>query len=560
MAQRFDFPYASTTEPWVEIVEQPKSTAMRFRYQCEGRSAGTILGVNATNTSKTYPTIKIHNCGPAAVVVVSCVTQNPPYYPHPHSLIGANCANSVCTLRIKGSDTVVMTNVGIQCCKRNEVMKAIDDRKTIRVDPFGTGYVTDLDKLDLSAVRLCFQVFLPDSTKKFTRVIEPIVSEPIIDKKLITSLTICRLSKRASTADGNDEVVLLCDKIKKDDIEVRFFEEDQDGEVIWEAFGQFTPNDVHHQCAVTFKTPPFRDRDIESPVTVQIQLRRPSDSAVGASKEFQYIPNDNQGLANMRRKKTTPRITQQQQQLVSDSIATAAAVAQLANYYDDYQKHAQVTTVTNNSSSNLVPLSVIQNEDNVDQSTSSSLSLPHQLPPPVLSSAMGASYVSSHRSTFGLATVPHHDVPIDFSARKPWSSPSSSTVSMLQAVDDIKPENGAISTVGDDAVIQQQLQQQQQFLENGAILLNQTEDGRLVLPPGFRIILPDGTELSGALDNNLVMGVSQADQLQQNDVNGGDGLLKSETQMMEIYRNNGEHLTKAMVQNGSVSVYDQRDI
>jgi len=46
-------------EPWVEVIEQPKSNAMRFRYLCEGRSAGTILGVRATAAQKTYPTIKV---------------------------------------------------------------------------------------------------------------------------------------------------------------------------------------------------------------------------------------------------------------------------------------------------------------------------------------------------------------------------------------------------------------------------------------------------------------------------------------------------------------------
>ena len=50
---------ANMGEPWVEVTEQPKPTAMRFRYQCEGRSAGTILGVNATLAQKTYPTIKV---------------------------------------------------------------------------------------------------------------------------------------------------------------------------------------------------------------------------------------------------------------------------------------------------------------------------------------------------------------------------------------------------------------------------------------------------------------------------------------------------------------------
>ena len=46
-------------EPWIEVIEQPKSSAMRFRYLCEGRSAGTILGVSATAAQKTYPTIRV---------------------------------------------------------------------------------------------------------------------------------------------------------------------------------------------------------------------------------------------------------------------------------------------------------------------------------------------------------------------------------------------------------------------------------------------------------------------------------------------------------------------
>jgi len=44
------------------------------------------------------------------------------------------------------------------------------------------GYVTELEKLDLSAVRLCFQVFLLDSSKKFSQVVPPVVSDPIVDK------------------------------------------------------------------------------------------------------------------------------------------------------------------------------------------------------------------------------------------------------------------------------------------------------------------------------------------------------------------------------------------
>ena len=44
---------------YVDIVEQPASKGLRFRYECEGRSAGCIPGVNTTNENKTYPTIKV---------------------------------------------------------------------------------------------------------------------------------------------------------------------------------------------------------------------------------------------------------------------------------------------------------------------------------------------------------------------------------------------------------------------------------------------------------------------------------------------------------------------
>lgn len=47
--------------------------------------------------------------------------------------------------------------------------------------------------------------------------------------------------------------------------------------------------DVHHQYAIVFKTPPYRDVDIKSPVKVYIQLERPSDSARSEPKEFTYI-------------------------------------------------------------------------------------------------------------------------------------------------------------------------------------------------------------------------------------------------------------------------------
>jgi len=46
------------------------------------------------------------------------------------------------------------------------------------------------------------------------------------------------------------------------------------------------------QYAIVFRTPPYRDPNIQSSVQVFIQLRRPSDDETGDPKPFQYIPQD----------------------------------------------------------------------------------------------------------------------------------------------------------------------------------------------------------------------------------------------------------------------------
>lgn len=75
--------------------------------------------------------------GPA-VVVVSCVTVDPPYRPHPHNLVGKEgCKKGVCTMTINNdSMQCVFSNLGIQCVKKRDVEDALKLREEIRVDPF----------------------------------------------------------------------------------------------------------------------------------------------------------------------------------------------------------------------------------------------------------------------------------------------------------------------------------------------------------------------------------------------------------------------------------------
>lgn len=46
-------------KPKLAVVEEPKERGMRFRYECEGRSAGSILGASSTETNKTQPAVEV---------------------------------------------------------------------------------------------------------------------------------------------------------------------------------------------------------------------------------------------------------------------------------------------------------------------------------------------------------------------------------------------------------------------------------------------------------------------------------------------------------------------
>lgn len=44
---------------FVRITEQPASKALRFRYECEGRSAGSIPGAKSSVDVKSFPSIQV---------------------------------------------------------------------------------------------------------------------------------------------------------------------------------------------------------------------------------------------------------------------------------------------------------------------------------------------------------------------------------------------------------------------------------------------------------------------------------------------------------------------
>ncbi|KAM6916254.1 LOW QUALITY PROTEIN: proto-oncogene c-Rel [Xenentodon cancila] len=279
-------------EPAVQIFEQPKQRGMRFRYKCEGRSAGSIPGEKSSDNNRTYPSLQILNyCGKGKVRVY-LVTKNEPYRPHPHDLVGKDCKDGFYEAEF-GPDrrVIAFQNLGIQCVRRREVKDAIIQRINRGINPFNVPreQLLQTEEYDLNVVRLCIQVFLQDESGHYTRVLNPIVTNPIYDNRApnTAELRICRVNRNSGGVKGGDEIFLLCDKVQKDDIEVRFFSFDG-----WEARGSFSQADVHRQVAIVFKTPPYYNASITESVTVHMQLRRPSDQEVSEPMDFRYLPDD----------------------------------------------------------------------------------------------------------------------------------------------------------------------------------------------------------------------------------------------------------------------------
>ncbi|XP_037752900.1 nuclear factor NF-kappa-B p105 subunit isoform X3 [Chelonia mydas] len=319
-----DLPLRTADGPYLQIIEQPKQRGFRFRYVCEGPSHGGLPGASSEKNKKSYPQVKIFNYVGPAKVIVQLVTNGKSVHLHAHSLVGKYCEEGVCTVNAGPKDMVVgFPNLGILHVTKKKVFETLEARMTdackkgynpgllvhpelnyIQAEGGGERQLTEREReiirqaalqqtkeMDLSVVRLMFTAFLPDSTGSFTRRLDPVVSDAIYDSKApnASNLKIVRMDRTAGCVTGGEEIYLLCDKVQKDDIQIRFYEEDENGGV-WEGFGDFSPTDVHRQFAIVFKTPKYRDVNITKPASVFVQLRRKSDLETSEPKPFLYYP------------------------------------------------------------------------------------------------------------------------------------------------------------------------------------------------------------------------------------------------------------------------------
>ena len=125
------------------------------------------------------------------------------------------------------------------------------------------------------------------------------------------------ISETSAPAEGGKKIIILCERVARDDIkvtmqllfiirpvmiistlQVRFF----DPMTSWEAWGDFTAQDVHKQYAITFKTPPYipKEGKCSEKKVVMVELIKPSDESTSEPRDFTFLPIGHQSIESPR--------------------------------------------------------------------------------------------------------------------------------------------------------------------------------------------------------------------------------------------------------------------
>ncbi len=118
--------------------------------------------------------------------------------------------------------TAQLTHLGIQCVRKKDAAASLKQRQDILVDPFKTKFHHINGPVNLNAVRLCFQAFLSPTPGSKLVPVQPVVSNIIHDRKADVELSIVDCSDNCADVTGGKKILIFCEKVVKDDIEVRF--------------------------------------------------------------------------------------------------------------------------------------------------------------------------------------------------------------------------------------------------------------------------------------------------------------------------------------------------
>ncbi|CAH0554865.1 unnamed protein product [Brassicogethes aeneus] len=309
-------------QPSLKIIEQPIDK-FRFRYKSEmAGTHGSLTGTSSDKSRKqTYPTVELLNFHRTAIIrcsIYQIKSEETDMKPHAHRLIkkhGKDEVDDPHSLVVSPDEGYVASfhSMGIiHTAKKNIVSELMKKKTNLKKEAIARneGVKRDLNKkevhdikqeaesecksINLNIVCLRFDAF-EDIEGVLYPICKPIFTHGINNLKsaLTGELKIVRMDHCTSPAKGNREIFILVERVTKKNVRIRFFELDDDGSEVWEDYGKHSDLDVHHQYAIVFKTPRYKNLDITSKVKVFIELVRPSDNARSDPKEFIYTPSDN---------------------------------------------------------------------------------------------------------------------------------------------------------------------------------------------------------------------------------------------------------------------------
>lgn len=142
--------------------------------------------------------------------------------------------------------------------------------------------------IDPNIIRLCFQVF--GFNNNIVTLVGTALSDPIYNKKVGGALKIVEMTPISASVIGGEKIILLCDRVKRDDIAVRIYEENDRKQVTWAETLSHNELLVHHQYSILFGIPQYKDNSVTTPRQCFIQLYRPSDGETSAPVPFELTP------------------------------------------------------------------------------------------------------------------------------------------------------------------------------------------------------------------------------------------------------------------------------
>ena len=258
----------------------------RFRYKSEMQGThGCIHGKNhQKKKAKKFPTVSVENVPPEVGAVrlrVALYTNERPRKHHVHKIMSKQFSEHEqdfieVDISRKNGFQHVWQGLGIIHTSRRHIDETLFNRiKRVYLEQKGKKNndkhpeLTDTEEVQLktdaanmgkevtdklNTVVLGFEAFrvengiyIPLCAMAFTNPINNLKNPSTGELK------ICRISAFSGSVSGGDEIFIFIERVKKGDIQVKFFQLDDSEEKVWEEFAEFTEGDVHHQYAIAFK-------------------------------------------------------------------------------------------------------------------------------------------------------------------------------------------------------------------------------------------------------------------------------------------------------------------